>query len=363
MNKNNFCVIMAGGIGVRFWPMSKTETPKQFIDILGDGKTLIQKTFKRFAKFCPVENIYIVTNTQYLDLVKIQIPEISEDQIVLEPARRNTAPCIAYANYKIKEKNPDAVVVVAPSDHIIMKEDLFIDVISKGLETVAEQDWLLTIGIHPSYPNTGYGYIQFNEDIVYEKNSSIYAVKTFTEKPSIEFAQQFIESGDFLWNAGIFMWSAKAIQYAFEQYLPEVDELFKKGEGLYNTPGEKEFINRIYQICKNISVDYGIMEKAKNVHVFAAEFGWSDLGTWGALYDLREKDENQNTVVGNRIKTYNSKNCIINMQNNKVAVIQGLEDYIVVDTDEVLLICKKEEEQQIKQYVTDVKIDFGDRFV
>lgn len=363
MNKNNFCVIMAGGIGVRFWPMSKTETPKQFIDILGDGQTLIQKTFKRFAKFCPIENIYIVTNTQYLDLVKLQIPEISEEQIVLEPARRNTAPCIAYANYKIKAKNPDAVIVVAPSDHIIMKEDVFVDVISKGLETVTEKDWLLTIGIHPSFPNTGYGYIQFNEDVVYEKNNSIYAVKTFTEKPSLEFAQQFIESGDFLWNAGIFMWSAKSIQYAFEQYLPDVDELFKKGEGLYNTAGEKEFINRIYQICKNISVDYGIMEKAKNVHVFAAEFGWSDLGTWGALYELRKKDENLNTIVGNRVKTYNTKNCIVNMPNNKVAVIQGLEDYIIVDTDEVLLICKKEEEQQIKQYVTDVKIDFGDRFV
>ncbi|MDX9891570.1 MAG: mannose-1-phosphate guanylyltransferase [Bacteroidales bacterium] len=363
MNKNNYCVIMAGGIGVRFWPMSKTETPKQFIDILGDGQTLIQKTFKRFSKFCPIENIYIVTNSQYFDLVKTQLPEVEDDQIVLEPARRNTAPCIAYANYKIKTKNPDAVVVVAPSDHIILKEDVFIDVITKGLETVSENDWLLTIGIHPSFPNTGYGYIQFNEDKPYEKNPSIYSVKTFTEKPTLEFAQQFLESGDFLWNAGIFMWSVKSIQNAFEQYLPEVDELFKKGEGLYNTPGEKEFINRIYQICRNISVDYGIMEKAQNVHVFAAEFGWSDLGTWGALHEMRNKDDNQNSVVGNKIKMYNTKNCIINLPNNKVAVIQGLEDYIVVDTDEVLLICKKEEEQQIKQYVTDVKIDFGDRYV
>lgn len=363
MNKNNYCVIMAGGIGVRFWPMSKTETPKQFIDILGDGQTLIQKTFNRCSKICPSENIYIVTNVQYFDLVKAQLPEISDDQIVLEPARRNTAPCIAYANYKIKTRNPNAVVMVAPSDHIILKEDIFNDVISKGMEIVAENDWLLTIGIHPSFPNTGYGYIQFNEDIVCEKNNSIYAVKTFTEKPSLEFAQQFIESGDFLWNAGIFMWSAKTIQTAFEQYLPEVDELFKKGEGLYNTSGEKDFINRIYQICKNISVDYGIMEKAKNVHVYAAEFGWSDLGTWGALYELRNKDQNKNAVVGNKVKMYNTSNCVINMPNNKVAVIQGLEDYIIVDTDEILLICKKEEEQQIKQYVTDVKIDFGDRYV
>ncbi len=363
INKNNFCVIMAGGIGVRFWPMSKTDTPKQFIDILGDGKTLIQKTYERFSKFCPIENIYIVTNALYEGLVKAQIPQISDDQIVLEPARRNTAPCIAYANYKIKSINPDAVVVVAPSDHIILKEDVFIDVISKGLETVAENDWLLTIGIRPSYPNTGYGYIQYNEDAVYIKNKAIYEVKTFTEKPSFEFAQQFIESGDFLWNAGIFMWSVKSIQNAFESYLPEVDDLFKKGEGLYNTDGEKEYINRIYPICKNISVDYGIMEKATNVHVFAAEFGWSDLGTWGALHELTKKDEKNNAIVGNRVKTYNSNNCIINMPNNKVAVIQGLEGYIIVDTDEVLLICKKEEEQQIRQYVTDVKIDFGDRYV
>jgi mannose-1-phosphate guanylyltransferase len=363
MNKNNYCVIMAGGIGVRFWPMSKTETPKQFIDILGDGQTLIQKTFNRCCKICPVENIYIVTNVLYMDLVKSQLPEIEESQIVLEPARRNTAPCIAYANYKIKTRNPNAVVFVAPSDHIIIKEDVFIDVITKGLKTVAENDWLLTIGIHPSFPNTGYGYIQFNEDIVCENNASIFSVKTFTEKPSLEFAQQFIESGDFLWNAGIFMWSVKSIQTAFEQYLPEVDELFKKGEGLYNTSGERDFINRIYQICKNISVDYGIMEKAQNVHVYAAEFGWSDLGTWGALYELRNKDQNMNAVVGNRVKMYNTSNCIINMPNNKVAVIQGLEDYIIVDTEDVLLICKKEEEQQIKQYVTDVKIDFGDKYV
>lgn len=363
INKNNFCVIMAGGIGVRFWPMSKTETPKQFIDILGDGRTLIQKTFDRFAKFCPQENIYVVTNAQYEDLVKTQIPEISEDQIVLEPARRNTAPCIAYANYKIKARNPNAVVVVAPSDHIILDEEVFIDVIKNGLETVADNDWLLTIGIHPSFPNTGYGYIQFNEDLVYEKNSSIYAVKTFTEKPSLEFAQQFVESGDFLWNAGIFMWSVKSIQDAFEEYLPEVDELFKKGEGLYNTSGEKEFINRIYQICRNISVDYGIMEKAKNVHVFAADFGWSDLGTWGAFHELMKKDQNNNAIVGNRVKTYNSTNCIISMPNNKVAVIQGLDDYIIVDTEDALLICKKEDEQQIKQFATDVKIDFGDKYV
>lgn len=363
INKNYYCVIMAGGIGVRFWPMSRMETPKQFIDILGDGKTLIQKTFDRFAQFCLHENIYIVTNSQYRDLVLEQIPNIKEEQLILEPARRNTAPCIAYANYKIREKNKDAVIVVAPSDHIILDEKAFQQSIISGLYAVSQNDWLLTIGIHPTFPNTGFGYIQFDEDMEYSPGTSFYPVKTFTEKPSLEFAIQFLESGDFLWNSGIFMWSLNAIQEAFETHLPEVDHLFKQGEGLYNREGETEFISRIYQICKNISIDYGIMEKAKNVYVLSAEFGWSDLGTWGALHQIRTKDKENNAIVGNKVKTYSTSNCVINLPNEKVAVIQGLDDYIVVDTDQVLLICKKESEQQIKQYVTDVKFDFGDKFV
>lgn len=363
MNPNYYCVIMAGGVGARFWPMSKTNTPKQFIDILGDGSTLIQKTFKRFTDICPKENIYIVTSQLYLEQVKQQLPEVSENQIILEPSRRNTAPCIAYANYKIKEINPNAVIVVAPSDHVIYREDVFHNVIKIGLKAVEENDWLLTIGIRPSNPNTGYGYIQYDEDRVYEKNSSIYAVKTFTEKPELEMAKKFIESGDFLWNAGIFMWSLNSIQSAFEKYLPEVDQLFKQGRGFYNTPFEEDVVKKIYEVCRNISIDFGIMEKAQNVRVFAADFGWSDLGTWGSLYELRSKDENQNAIMGKRVKTYNTTNCIVNMPKDKIAVIEGLDGYIVVENDGLLLICKKEDEQLIRQYVTDVQVDFGDKYI
>lgn len=363
MNTNYYCVIMAGGIGARFWPMSRSNTPKQFIDILGDGSTLIQKTFNRFNRICPTENIYIVTSEQYKDIVKEQLPEITDEQLVLEPARRNTAPCIDYANFKIKQKNPNAVVVVAPSDHVIIKEDVFVHIVEQGLKAVSEKDCLLTIGIKPSHPNTGYGYIQFNDDKSLPDNPSIYDVKMFTEKPVLEMAKQFMESGDFLWNAGIFMWSIKSICAAFEQFLPDVHDLFKKGEGIYNTPGEQDFVKSVYQVCRNISIDYGVMEKAGNVKVYAADFGWSDLGTWGSLFHLREKDEDNNAIIGKKVKTYNTHNCIVNMPKNKVVVIQGLDDYIVVENDNVLLICKKEDEQQIRQYVTDVQVEFGNKYV
>jgi mannose-1-phosphate guanylyltransferase len=354
---------MAGGVGVRFWPMSKTETPKQFIDILGDGTTLLQKTFGRFSKICRPENIYIVTNIMYADLVKKQLPQISDEQLILEPMRRNTAPCIAYANYKIKQKNPNALIVVAPSDHNIKQENTFIEVIANGLEAVQENDWLLTIGIRPSHPNTGYGYIQYLEDETYLGNPSIYAVKMFTEKPKLVMAQHFIESGDFLWNSGIFMWSLKSINQAFEQFLPEINDLFKEAENSYNTPAEQEAICQIYQVCRNISVDYGIMEYAKNVYVYAADFGWSDLGTWGSLYEIREKSNEGNAIVGKKVKTYNTSNCIINMPKDKVVVVHGLEDYIIVENDNTLLICPKNEESQIRQFVADVQIDFGDKYV
>lgn len=363
INPNYYCVIMAGGVGARFWPMSNSQTPKQFLDILGEGQTLIQKTFRRFTKICPKENIYIVTSKNYKEITLNQLPDITEDQVILEPYRRNTAPCIAYANYKIKAKNPNAVIVVAPSDHVILKEDVFTRVIENGLAAVASNDWLLTIGIRPSSPNTGYGYIQYIEDKSYDKNATIYAVKTFTEKPELEIAKSFIESGDFLWNAGIFMWSLPVIEKAFELHLPEVNDLFKKGEGLYNTEKEADFIDEIYQICKNISIDYGIMEKASNVMVYAAEFGWSDLGTWGSLYELRKKDQNRNAISGNHVRTYDTSRCVVNVPKNKVVVLQGLEDYIVVDNGDVLLICKKSEEQQIRQYVANVQIDFGNKYV
>jgi mannose-1-phosphate guanylyltransferase len=361
--QNNYCVIMAGGIGARFWPMSKTSHPKQFIDILGTGETLIQQTYKRFLNICPAENILIVTNQLYKDLVKEQIPEISDKQILLEPSRRNTAPCIAYANYKILSENPNARIIVAPSDHIILKEDNFFNVVNESLEAVEQNDWLLTIGIQPSRPDTGYGYIQYTQTELQDSSSSIKKVKTFTEKPNLEIATSFLESGDFLWNAGIFIWSLKSIISAFDKYLPEVNELFKSGLDKYNTPLEESFINESYTVCRNISIDYGIMEKADNVYVYSADLGWSDLGTWGSLFEIREKDNTNNAIVGKNVMIYDTQNCIVNIPKGKLAILQGLDDYIVVEQDNVLLICKKSEEQKIRNIVNDVRIEKGEQFV
>lgn len=363
MNKNNFCVIMAGGIGSRFWPMSRTTTPKQFLDVLGTGETLIQQTVNRFSKICPIENIYIVTNEIYRDQVKEQIPDLELEQILCEPARRNTAPCIAYANYKIQEKNPNANIVVAPSDHIILKEDIFINVIESALIAAEQNDWLLTLGIQPSRPDTGYGYIQFDKKSIDERDNRIHKVKTFTEKPKLDLAEQFLESGDFLWNAGIFIWSLRSIQKAFGAYLSDVNGIFKEGIGMYNTPREALFIENAYSMCKNISIDYGIMEKADNVYVLSSDFGWSDLGTWGSLYAIREKDEFDNTIIGKNVMTYDTKNSIVNVKGNRLVVLQGLDDYIVVDDDNILLVCKKTDEQNIRQIVNDVKATKGDKFV
>ncbi|MCK4406301.1 MAG: NTP transferase domain-containing protein [Bacteroidales bacterium] len=362
-NKNHFCVIMAGGVGTRFWPMSKTSHPKQFIDILGSGKTLIQQTFDRFLKICPKENIYIVTNQTYKNLVLDQLQGISEKQVLCEPCRRNTAPCIAYANYKILQVNPDANIVVAPSDHIILKEDIFTDVILSAFEASSSNDWLLTLGIQPSRPDTGYGYIQFDKNITYKKDNRIKKVISFTEKPKLEKAKSFLKSGDFLWNSGIFIWSIKSIMKAFDKYLPDVDAIFKEGISKYNTPEEENFINKAYTVCQNISIDYGVMEKADNVYVLASDFGWSDLGTWGSLFDIRKKNEQRNSVVGNKVMMYDTKNCIVNMPKDKLVVLQGLDDYIVVENDDILLICKKSDEQQIRQFVDDVKTTKGDKFV
>lgn len=354
---------MAGGIGTRFWPMSRITRPKQFIDILGTGKSLLQQTFERFLGICRRENIYIVTNELYKDLVIKQIEGISEDQILCEPSRRNTAPCIAYACYKILDIDPDANLVVAPSDHIILKEDTFAEVIQSALKASAENDWLLTLGIKPSRPDTGYGYIQFNEDIIYEKDSRIKKVKTFTEKPILEIAKSFIKSGDFLWNSGIFIWSLKNILVAFETHLPLINNIFKEGIGKYNTTEENKFIKEAYTVCKNISIDYGIMEKAENVYVLSSDFGWSDLGTWGSLHDTINKNESGNAIIGNSVMVYDSKNCIVNMPDEKLVVMQGLEDYIVVESDNILLICRKKDEQQIRQFVNDVKVEKGDKYI
>lgn len=362
-NTSNYCIIMAGGVGARFWPMSRTSRPKQFIDILGTGSTLIQQTFKRVSGICPPENIYVVTHELYKDYVLQQLPELTEDQVLLEPFRRNTAPCIAYAASKIYGRDPDALLVVAPSDHLILYEDIFRDKLLTALQAARENSWLVTLGIRPSRPDTGYGYIQFDRYSNHNQYAGLHKVKTFTEKPSHELAVTFLESGEFLWNSGIFIWSAKSILEAFDEHLPEVGDLFKKGQGIYFTPGEPEFIKNTYSMCKSISVDYGIMEKASNVFVIESDFGWSDLGTWGSLHDIRQKDDKRNAISGNNVLTYDTINCIIVMPDNKLAVLQGLDNYIVVEDDEILLVCRKEDEQQLRQIVNDVKIQKGEEYI
>ncbi|PCJ28815.1 MAG: mannose-1-phosphate guanylyltransferase [Flavobacteriales bacterium] len=351
MNTDNYCIIMAGGIGSRFWPMSRIQHPKQFIDILGTGETLIQQTYNRFKKICPEENIYIVTNEIYKNITKEQLTGITDEQIICEPTMRNTAPCIAYANYKIAAKNPNANIIVAPSDHLILKEDEFVRVMEMALEHASKTDCLLTLGITPSRPDTGYGYIQFIE----ENDTEIKQVKTFTEKPDLETAKQFIASGDFCWNSGMFIWSLKSIQTAFETLLPEMDNIFKNGLGKYNTSEEYDFIQKAYVTCESISIDYGIMEKSEDVFVISANIGWSDLGTWGSIYTHLPLDKNNNAVVGKNVMMYDSANNIVNVPQDKLVVLQGLKDYIIVESDNILLVCKKEEEQKIKQFVADIK--------
>lgn len=354
---------MAGGVGARFWPMSRKDHPKQFIDILGNGQTLIQATFNRFLKICPSENIYIVTNESYKDMVMQQLPQIDSSQVLCEPSRRNTAPCIAFANYTILQRNPNANIVVAPSDHIILKEDVFTEVILAALEATEKNDWLLTLGIQPNRPDTGYGYIQFQENHIENTDPRVKKVKTFTEKPQLEMAMQFLASGDFLWNSGIFIWRLKTIMQSFTSFLPEVDSLFRAGIGKYNTPEEPAFIEQTYSMCRSISIDYGVMEKADNVYVLASDFGWSDLGTWGSLYETRQKNKDGNTIVGNNVMMYDSHNCIVNMPKDKLVVLQGLEGYIVVEDEGTLLVCRKDDEQQIRQFVNDVMIEKGEKFV
>lgn len=360
---HHYCVIMAGGVGARFWPMSTTARPKQFIDVLGTGQSLLQMTFSRLLKICPADQIYIVTNTIYRDQVLSQLPAIRSDQVLCEPARRNTAPCIAYANHVILQKDPEAVVVVAPSDHIILNEDQFVENVKDAMKVASENDWLITLGIEPSRPDTGYGYIQFRDENVMKSLPKLKKVKTFTEKPNLEIAISFLESGDFLWNSGIFIWSLKTINQAFNQFLPEVNELFHEGLGKYGSIEEEAFIRQTYSVCRNISIDYGVMEKAENVFVLSVDFGWSDLGTWGSLYEIREKDPNNNAIVGNNVMSYDNFGCIVNVPKDKLVVMQGLTDYIVVEEDNALLICRKEDEQQIRQFVNDIKVEKGERFI
>jgi mannose-1-phosphate guanylyltransferase len=347
---------MAGGIGSRFWPLSTVDRPKQFIDILGIGKTLLQLTFERFNRIMPAENFFVVTSENYKNLVREQLPQLKENQILLEPLRRNTAPCIAYATYKISSICPTAKIVVSPSDHLILKEDLFLNEIDKGLQFAEEKEVLLTLGIQPSRPETGYGYIQVNEKIDFNHFDNLFKVKTFTEKPDSAMAQVFIDTGEFYWNSGIFMWSVQAIMNALEKYLPDVNSLFQNGKKLFNTPDERHLINKTYSECPNISIDYGIMEKADNVFVLTADFGWSDLGTWGSLYENHSLDIKGNAVSGNKIFLYDTEGCIVNLPEEKIAVIQGLKDYIVVESKKILLICRKSDEQQIRQFVADVML-------
>jgi mannose-1-phosphate guanylyltransferase len=351
---NRYVLIMAGGVGSRFWPLSRREKPKQFLDILGTGETLIQQTYRRFKAICPEKNIFVVSSSDHKDLVEEQLG-IDPDRVLSEPLRRNTAPCIAYGTFRIKSENPDAVIAVTPSDHLILKEKEFCEVIVKAYEFAEKNNALVTLGIKPDRPETGYGYIQANEKKRVEGFDKLVKVKTFTEKPDIDLARVFLESGDFYWNSGIFIWNINSILDALEKYLPDIFSLFDDGRDIFRTEKEENFIAQTYATCGSISIDYGIMEKADNVFVMCADVGWSDLGTWSSLYEHTPVDKNGNAVVRGTVFSYENSGNIINISPGKVAVLQGLTGYIIVNSDDVLLIVKKEEEQNIKQYLDAVR--------
>ncbi|HEY8387571.1 MAG TPA: mannose-1-phosphate guanylyltransferase [Parasegetibacter sp.] len=360
MNKHQYVAIMAGGIGSRFWPMSRTEFPKQFLDILNTGRTLIQSTYDRFAGFIPKENIFIVTAKEYVHIVKEQLPELDPANILAEPFRKNTAPCVAYIAYKLLARDPEATLICAPADHLVFDTTAFNKVCIEAQSFVNNHNALVTLGIKPTYPNTGYGYIQHEAHGV---TDNVYPVKTFTEKPNLELARTFLQSGDFLWNAGIFVWMVKTLVQAFEKHLPEMHEVFYPERFNLNNENEIQAIEKIYPQCTNISIDYGIMEKADNVYVIPSSFGWSDLGTWASAYDNLEKDYLGNATTGQHILVIDSTKCMVHAPDEKLIVLQGLDDFIVVDTDDVLLICKKEKEQDIKEYVAEVKRNKWDKFL
>lgn len=360
MNENNYVAIMAGGIGSRFWPVSRLDYPKQFLDLLNLGRTLIQSTYDRFAQYFLNENIYIVTSLQYKEIVEKQLPDLPPENILCEPSRKNTAPCIAYISYKLHQLNPKSNLICAPADHLILDNTSFKKVSLEALEFTEKKNALITLGIKPHSPNTGYGYIQHEQ---YAVSDNVYKVKTFTEKPDIELAKKFLISGDFLWNAGIFAWRTESIIAAFEKYLPEIHELFDSAKEELITVGEKAAIELIYPQCVNISIDYGVLEKADNVYVIPSTFGWSDLGTWGSAYENLEKDNLENAVTSDNVIFFDSTKNIVHSNNHKLMLLQGLDDFIVADTKDVLLICKKEQEQHIKEYVAEVKRNKGDRFL
>ncbi len=356
--KNNYCIIMAGGVGSRFWPFSTNEKPKQFLDFFGTGRSLLRMTYERLDGIVPASNVFIVTNKIYKDTILEQLPELAENQVLLEPMRRNTAPCIAYAVYRIQKQNPKANIVVLPSDHLITNEKEFQRVITEGLRFVANNDALLTLGMKPTRPETGYGYIQFGNG-----GDELRKVKTFTEKPNLEMAKVFLSSGEFAWNSGMFLWRADVIINQFNQQLPEVADKFEQGIDAYATDNEQTFINRIYPECPNISIDYGIMEKAENVYVMLADFGWSDLGTWGSLHEITSKDSDNNAVAKCQTMFYNAQNNMVALPEGELVVIDGLDGYLVARDNGVLLICPKDQESKIRQYVKDAEEKFGNKYI
>lgn len=356
---STYAVIMAGGVGSRFWPVSRVKKPKQFLDILGLGKSLLQMTYDRFTDILPAENIYIVANVAYEDLIKEQLPDISSNQILSEPVAKNTAPCIAYASYKIASKDSNAVMIVAPSDHLIMNEAEFKKQVISASEFARNNASLVTLGIKPTRPDTGYGYIQYHEDAVQE---GIHEVKTFTEKPNEELAEQFIESGDFLWNAGIFIWGAQSILNAFDQHLPEMAELFNSGSDTYYSDEEKQFIDRVYPVCQSISIDYGIIEKSESVVVLPSDFGWSDLGTWKSLQEVAEANEDNNVFIAKHVEAHESSNNLVFAPEDKLVVLEGVSDVFVLDTGDALLVCHRSKEQEVKRIVNHVKTTYKEKY-
>lgn len=358
---NHFVVIFAGGVGSRFWPESRQNLPKQFLDILGTGHSLIQATFNRAKHICPIENIFVVTHKDYKDLVKEHLTELPEQNIVAEPFRKNTAPAAALITYKIKRINPDAQIVICPSDHLILDEINFVNTLKSALHITLENDYILTLGIQPTRPDTGYGYIQYKN--TEDENNELKKVVVFTEKPNLELARTFLKSGDFLWNSGIFIWNTNTFTEAFKKHLPEMADLFERSHEYFNTEKEDEIIEKVYTQCTNISIDYGIMEKVQNAYVIPSKFGWSDLGTWGSAYEYSQKDSDNNAINGNCILTIDSTDNYIKVPKDKLTIIQGLSNYIIVDTAQVLLITERHNEQDIKEYVNEIKKIYGDKFL
>lgn len=357
MNGNKYCVIMAGGIGARFWPKSRQMMPKQFLDILGTGKSFIRHTYERFAPIVPPSNFLVVTNHHYKSLVLEHLPELSAEQVLCEPVGRNTAPCIAYAAYTLLKRDPEAQMIVTPSDHLILGEEEFRGIIGECLAFTRTHDALMTVGIRPARPDTGYGYIQVSDDAPISK------VKSFTEKPGLELAQTFLQCGEFLWNSGIFVWKVRDIVEAFHRYLPEHHALFEGVMRATGSAAEQNIIELAFSECRAVSIDVGIMERADNVYVRSGDFGWSDVGTWGSVYQLSRKDRYANVKPEKGCYAYDMRSCIVSLPEKKVAVISGLKEYIVVDTDDVLLICPRSQEQEIKKFIDEVKYNTGEEYI